>query len=874
MYRLIVLALLAIAGDEPIKSPAGPDLSERLGSGAVRAGKVVHSSALFGGSSAEGQVGDYKIYNDRVRFIIQSARSGGYYVEYGGGILDADIVRGWSQPGMDMLDEHAIMAGFGRLMKAESVVVLNDGSNGKAAVIEIKGGVADMQLLTGAVESFAIVPDRQAQITTTYTLQPDSWLLGLSTTIDWQDQTTSVSGVDMGFMGYEVSHSYYPGSGLGEGPGTFGWAAGVGSHNEVAIAMMSEKDSFEANAMLQTISNMSPVIMASQAPVTLSDGDSYTWDRTIGVAPDIATLTDAWYDRRGDAVQTIGGSVTASGELVAGARVHILDASGAPVSMALSGVDGTWTADIPAGMDAQVQAVGRGNGIHYDLAPGAGWYGPYVPDHIRAASLERMASGVCEIPEAQGFGTSTREPASANTPLTLTPPGMLEVNIEDGGPAVVRVDFLDGDSQVVDGHIVPERPSGSAAWLYIKDGFGSIPVEPGEYTVTVHRGGQHSYHSEEVSVGSGELATIEAVLSNVSGRPGIYTADPHAHAGPSGDGGLPMEARLVTHAAHGIDIHFGTDHDHIADYRPLLEPLGLDGVLASVVATEVSPVLRGHFNAYPLEEARGELNHGALPWYQTWPIWETTQGLFDTIRDLPSDGDVIVQSNHPLGNGGLLGNAKYDLATGTVGLPDSWSEDFDAMEVLNNWPSADYVLHYMDLVSRGLSITPVGVSDSHSHRGGVGQALTYVPLPIQSVSELQPDHIRDAWATGGTVPSTGPIIEARVDGSWAPGQTFENTADLSIQVWAPDWMQIDGINIYQNTELIQTIQAEGDAPLHLSVIVALEPEEDAVYFVEVTSSEDMSPVYPGAYAWALTSGIKVNTGGRKWQPPLPAIVAQ
>ena len=33
----------------------------------------------------------------------------------------------------------------------------------------------------------------------------------------------------------------------------------------------------------------------------------------------------------------------------------------------------------------------------------------------------------------------------------------------------------------------------------------------------------------------------------------------------------------------------------------------------------------------------------------------------------------------------------------------------------------------------------------------------------------------------------------------------------------------------------------------------------------------MSPVYPGAYAWALTAGIKVDVNGGKWRAPLPAI---
>ena len=91
MSRLLAIPLIAIACDTPLKPTDHLDLATRLGPGQVRAGEVTQSRALFGGSSAEGQVGDFKIYNDRVRFIIQGVRSGGYYVEYGGGILDADL---------------------------------------------------------------------------------------------------------------------------------------------------------------------------------------------------------------------------------------------------------------------------------------------------------------------------------------------------------------------------------------------------------------------------------------------------------------------------------------------------------------------------------------------------------------------------------------------------------------------------------------------------------------------------------------------------------------------------------------------------------------------------------------------------------------
>jgi len=873
MSRLILFIAFALSCDTPLDKIRVLDLTRRLGPGQVLAGQITQEAALFGGPSAEGQHGDFKIYNDRVRFVIQAPRSSSYYVEYGGGILDADMVRAWGQPGQDMLDEHAVMAGFGRLLDAETVEVINDGTNGQAAIIRATGQGAPMQLLSGAVESLSIIPWREVTIQTDYILAPDSWLLELETTVWWHDQATTISTVDLGFLGDEVSESYYPGAGLGSGPTTFGWAGRVGQRNEIALALMQGEGKFVANAMLQSISNMAPLLLGTDAKVSLSDGDVYTWNRYMGIGPDLATLTDAWHEARGEEVETIGGSVTTSGSVVSGARVHVLDESGLPITMAITGTDGTWSASVPAGTATLVQATGRGPSVHYDLPEGAGWYGPYGARGVRAATLQAMNQGARPVPFAEGYGISAQAAGSANTPLTLTKPGTLSVTIEDGGPAVVRVDFAAGDPENADSNIWPGRPSGAMAWLYIKDGAGTVPVEPGSYEVVVHRGARYLPHVETIEIASGQTVSISAALAPEIVRPGVYTGDPHAHAGPSGDGRIPMEGRLVNHAAHGIDIHFGTDHDNIADYRPLLGPLNLDGVLASVTAVEVSPVLRGHFNAYPLEEDRSAPSNGALAWWRTWPEWLTTDGLFSLIRELPSDGEVLIQANHSTGGGGLYGAADYDLLTGGVSNPEMWSENFDAMELLNNGYHSDYLTHYMDVVSRGLNPTPVGVSDSHSHRGGVGSNFTYIPLPIGHISEFEPDHIRTAWRDGSTVPSTGPLIEARVNGRWAPGQTFSGPTTISLKVWATDFMPIDGLQVYRDGEIIQTIPIDGDTPLPISTKITLDPEADAAYVFEVVSSEDMYPVYPGEYAWAMTSAIRVDVDGGDWTPPLPSIRA-
>ena len=59
------------------------DLSQSLDKNQTLAGFVTNEDQLFGGISAEGQIGDIKIYNNQAQFIIQQLRDdSNYYLEY------------------------------------------------------------------------------------------------------------------------------------------------------------------------------------------------------------------------------------------------------------------------------------------------------------------------------------------------------------------------------------------------------------------------------------------------------------------------------------------------------------------------------------------------------------------------------------------------------------------------------------------------------------------------------------------------------------------------------------------------------------------------------------------------------------------------
>jgi hypothetical protein len=546
-----------------------------------------------------------------------------------------------------------------------------------------------------------------------------------------------------------------------------------------------------------------------------------------------------------------------------------MDENGDVLTMAITDENGGYRAGVVEGTAAQVVAESRGPGVYFDRNHGAGWYSPYAADIPRARVLSSIESGAIPVPFWPGYGVSETQEAAENVSLTLTAPGQLTVHVTDGGPAVVRVSFETGDPVSVSPAIAPQRPSGEHAWLYVRDGEGTVPLEPGQYRVVVHRGLTHEAHEEVVEITSGEGISITADLEQSVDTVGLRSLDPHSHAAPSGDGAISMSGRLIVTAAHGVDVHFGTDHDHVADYRVLLQPLKLHQTLASIVADEVSPSLRGHHNAYPLESVPEVVNGGATLWWETWTDFVSTTGMYAEIRTMFSDGDVLIQANHPTSSSGLFANASWNLEDGEVTNSNKWDDGFDAFEVLNDGGYASVVPYYLDMLNRGLSPAPVGVSDSHSHRGGIGENRTWVPIDIEDIQELTNDHIRSAIREGGTVASHGPLVVATINGQWAPGSTHTGSVTLNVDIRTPSWMVVDTLHVYENGEEIMTLAVD-DEPLSLN----LSPDDDAVYVLITTGSEDMSPVYPGQLPWALTQGFFIDVDGDGWDSPLPSLTVR
>jgi hypothetical protein len=315
-----------------------------------------------------------------------------------------------------------------------------------------------------------------------------------------------------------------------------------------------------------------------------------------------------------------------------------------------------------------------------------------------------------------------------------------------------------------------------------------------------------------------------------------------------------MEARVLECAARGLQLHFGTDHDHIVDYRPIVRALGLDDVLVSVVADEVSPTLRGHHNIYPATPDPSAPNGGAYLWWTSIP--RSTTELFETIR--AQQPGVRVQANHPLGLSGELTNAGW--TPGRIAHPDHFYPDNDAIEVANAGNLGDLPALYLDLSSRGVIFAPVAVSDSHGPgAGGIGVNATFFGVGVDDLGDYSDDRLRDAIDAHRTIASRGPFLDLSIP----PGSTVQGPTDLRVVARSPSWIVVDRLRLYRDAEEIEVVEG-AEATFRLA------PEKDAAYVVVAEGDRPMRPV-SSATPWALSSAILVDVDGNGWTPGLPPL---
>ncbi len=869
-FRAVLMLALLVGCPDPAEDPlafdtdALPDLTLPLGEGQARAGQIHQFEVLIGGPSAEGREGDFLIENAVARFIVQGKGVSHHYNQFAGAVIDADIPRPAGAPGADILDDHFPAFDLGIVLRAKAFEILDDGSGSGTAHLQVRGDGGPLELLAGAIESETHLRVPELRFTTDYILPADSPLLQMTTTVHWDDPNpTSRAPMDVLMYAGEVAAPYTPGGGLASNGNSSdgGWMGLVGHDHRIAVALLAGPDGFVDSSVGDLLFEVGTLLTGTAPTVDVASSASVTYTRYLGVSDDLGDITSAWHAMGDAPTETLSGTLA---DGVGGVRVHLLDAAGDPVAMTLSDADGSWSAVVPQGQVTQVALDANPSGLFLDLADDHGWAGPYTPG---SHTLSSYGDGSTPPPLPSVVGVAGPVPLAEADALTLQPAFPLTLQIPDGVPTVFEV-ARQGESVPRDPRWMRPLPEGFQAVAVNRDGQLRLPLPAGDFTVHARRGFRGTPVSMSVTLDQSTPDLVVPTFDTWQVPDGFVAGDPHSHSLPSPDGRTPMESRLLVSAAMGLDLHFGTDHDHHADYRPTLEALGLQGRLQSIHATEFSPPTRGHYNLWPLQPDRQQVNGGATRWWSRFTEWTNTDEMIALARrSLASDG--VMSVNH--GRSGMFSFASYDPADGSIGRPDHWTDRFEAMEVLNRNHGEELPADFRDLTARGHEVAPLGVSDAHG-LFGPGEAFTWFLVDDPSADDLS-EGVVAATRRQATVASTGPLLTVFTGDDWAGGATLEGGRHtLTVDVHGPAWLTsgtLTRTRIGPDGEQVFTDALDlAGGPWTFELVSA----DDEVWFFEFESA-DPRP-YKAPTPWAMTAGVRIDVQGDGWTPPLEPLTRQ
>lgn len=157
--------------------------------------RVESPNELIGGDGALGSVGDWALGNEKVRVVIQDKGWSRGFGIFGGGIIDADLVRpdtggaGLAQRGYDAFGElfpALFLLAFDvddqmeydfearESITLPGIEVINDGSDGKAAIIRTRAMGKDFMTMMSTLLGLAVPDTESMRMEVDYILEPGS----------------------------------------------------------------------------------------------------------------------------------------------------------------------------------------------------------------------------------------------------------------------------------------------------------------------------------------------------------------------------------------------------------------------------------------------------------------------------------------------------------------------------------------------------------------------------------------------------------------------------------------------------------------------------------------------------------------------------
>ena len=302
--------------------------------GAALAKKITSEDELIGGPAADGKIGDYLMKNEKIAVIIGDKENYHGYMRSGGNVLDAALVG----THYDLLDEFHTYFGWPKQLIAEKIEIVNDGSNGKAAIIKVTGHHSHID---------------GVKVTSWYILDSGVDYLKIVTKLEnhsGKDLKGLVLG-DAAFFGYARAFLWGKGFTINKADTLLLGAQGDG----VAYGFTTTEYDPEKNEMRKI--HIAYIFTDPEVKrVDLKNGESVTYERIFFVSRDLASIQREILDMRGIEYTLLEGYVIDDeGNTLANVPVEILDENGVVYSIAYTDAAGKYEVPLLKGKEYTVR---------------------------------------------------------------------------------------------------------------------------------------------------------------------------------------------------------------------------------------------------------------------------------------------------------------------------------------------------------------------------------------------------------------------------------------------------------------------------------------------------------------------------------------
>ena len=664
----------------------------------ARARRITDPADLITGPMAHGRLNDLLLENEVARFVIQDAPQRDLHSigQFGGNIIDAEVVESGVRQGNDNFFEIQPTVNLESVINADQVEILNDGENGLPAQIRVCGldDLLDYVNASAEVASFgqpmpAGTNDTDFDLDgcTTYTLAPGDRHVTMETTLTYNsgppvnlhvgdylngagelEQWTSdeaifgASAQGVGEMLANSSFKVFSYFGFGQGTGV----------DYALIPQLIPGATFPVSSSFST-SGVSFVLEGSSIPLVLAGfnvpsfgnvpaGESRSFTRLFAVgngSPSNAIDLDLLED--GIATGTLEGFVTVDGVPASGARVVAGPESGGSItdltSLWVTDASGFYSGQLPVGSYGVAAAL---EGVPYQ----GGGANPGVNSvsitngGLTTQNIDLPATGRVQVTVVDG----NNDPVPARVSVAgFDPSPEPSLSFSEGPITGTTGVFRDVTKDAIPYGLV---------WIEYADanGIAEFDLDPGSYQIFVSRGTEYSLFQQALVVPSGPFGTVtetvNAQIVPVLDTAGFVSSDFHVHMLPSPDSRISKENRVRSFAGEGVDNLVATDHDAVTDLAPIISTLSLVPFLHSTIGEEITSFDYGHYNAYPQAVDPGVPTQGSTDWGGAAPVGQdfpsfgsyslTPAEIEDEARNkLASDGSVqnaglttAVQINH------------------------------------------------------------------------------------------------------------------------------------------------------------------------------------------------------------------------------------